>query len=245
MNNFVVRALALGVVVILAALLLKFLPPIVVLAVFVGGITLVYTTGRRRARTPELRDGSDLLGLKRETTDPFGILGYPLTLFGRANEPAIEDLVWGRWRGLDVHAFALSFQPPSPTDELASRATFACAMATVDGPYPGLVVEPQTFLTRLQAAPPGEATQVGDAGFDATLNAWSEDDAFASRVLDDPARAWLRSLDQHWGVEVRGQVALVYGPRSDRPDLIATLETLRGLLELLPHEQGAPHPPAV
>ncbi len=243
MNNVVVRALALGVVVILAALLLKFLPPILVLAVFVGGITLVYTTGRRRARTPELRDGSDLLGLKRETSDPFGILGYPLALFGRAHDPAIDDLVWGRWRGLEVHSFALSFQPPSPTDELASRTTFACAMATVDEPHPGLVIEPQTFLTRLQVVPPGQAMEVGDAWFDATMNAWCEDEAFATRMLDDPGRAWLRSLDQQWGVEVRGQVALVYGPRPDRPDLIATLETLRSLLELLPNDQGAARPP--
>ena len=239
------RAVALGVLVILAALLLKFLPPIVVLALFVGGISLVFVTGRRRARAPELQTGSDLLGLRREATDPFGILGFPLTLFGRANDPAIEDLVWGPWRGLDVHSFALSFQPPSPTDELASRSTFACVMATVEGPYPGLVVEPQTFLTRLQAVPPGQAVKVGDAGFDAAMNAWCEDEAFAKRVLDDRARGWLRSLDQHWGVEVRGQVALVYGPKPDRPDLIATLETLRSLLELLPNDQGAPHPPAV
>lgn len=244
MNQLWVRALAVGVLVILAALLLKFMPPIVVLVVFVGGISLVYTTGRRRARAPELRTGVDLLGLKRETVDPFGILGFPLTLFGRANDPAIDELVWGPWRALDVHSFALSFEPPSPTGELTPRTTFACAMAKVGGPFPGLVVEPQTFLTSLQVSPPGTPVETGDGAFDAAMNVWCEDESFALRVLDDAARAWFRSLDLHWGVEVRGQVAMIYGPRPERPDLVATLEVLRDLLERLPNDLGASRPPA-
>ena len=240
MNHLWVRALGAGILVILAALLLKVAPPILVLAAFVGGIALVFVSGRRRAREPERGGGAELLGLRRETGDPFGILGYPLTLFGRANDPAIDELVWGRWRGIDVHSFALSFEQPSPTGEPRGRATFACVMATVDGSLPGLVAEPETFLTQLQAIPPGDPVEIGDVGFDAAMNVWAEDEGYARRVLDEPARAWLRSLDLRWGAEIRGQVAMIYGPKPERPDLVATLEVLRDLLERLPKDQGAP-----
>ncbi|MGZ8607267.1 MAG: hypothetical protein ACXWXQ_09490, partial [Actinomycetota bacterium] len=55
-------------------------------------------------------------------------------------------------------------------------------------------------------------------------------------------RTWLRSLDQRWGVEVRGTIALVYGPSPD-PDVIAALETLRALLDRLPAGPGTASPP--
>ncbi len=244
MNRLWVRAVAMGVVVILAAALLKFLPPIIVLAVFIGGIALAFKTGRERARSAETRGGAEILGLRRETTDPFGIIGYPVTLFGRASDPAIAELVWGRWRGIDVHAFELSLDPPSVTGESRGRETFACAMATVEGPLPGLVVEPQLLLTLLQTAPPGAAIELEDPAFDAAMNVWSDDESFARRLLDEPARNWLRSLDLHWGMEVRGKIAILYGPRPDHPDLIATLEVLRDLLGRLPSDLGAAHPPA-
>jgi len=238
-----VIAAAIGAVVL--ALLLKFAHPAVVLVLFVAGIVFVYVTARRRVRAPERRAGTELLGLKRETTDPFGILAYPLALFGRAAAPQIDELVWGRWRAIDVHAFALSFEPSPPAGQQAERATLACAMARMEGTLPGLVVEPQTLLTMIQAVPPGIAVEIGDAGLDAAMNVWSEDEAFAHTVLDASARRWIGSLDQHWGIEVRGQIAMVYGPKPDRPDLIATLEILLELLDRLPKDQGASHPPAV
>jgi hypothetical protein len=238
------RALAVAVAVVVVALVLKFAHPLVVLVVFVAGIAIVSVTARRRVREPDRRAGTELLGLKRETTDPFGILAYPLALFGRAADPRIDDLVWGRWRAIDVHSFALSFEPPSLAGQQTGRATLACAMAKIDDALPGLVVEPQTFLTLIQSVPPGTVVEVGDRAFDTEMNVWSEQEAFAHQVLDAPARDWLRSLDQRWGVEVRGQIAMVYGPKPDRPDLIATLEILRDLVDRLPKDQGATQPPA-
>lgn len=244
MNQLWARTIGAGVVVILGALLLKVAPPIVVLGVFVGGIAFLWVIGRRRARTPMPGGGAELLGLKRETADPFGILGYPMALFGRATDPAIDELVWGRWRGIDVHAFSLSLETPSPADEPRERRTFACAMASVDGPVPGLVAEPQTFLTMLGAPAPGSSIQLGDAALDAAINVWSEDEEHARRVLDEAGRAWLRSLDQDWGFEARGRVAIVYGPKPERPDLVATLEVLRDMLERLRDGLGAASPTA-
>jgi hypothetical protein len=210
------------------------------------GIAYAYKVGRARARSPQVRGGSvELLGLRRESADPFGIVGFPVTLFGRAGDPEVAELVWGTWRGIDVHAFELTVAPPSVTGESRGRETFACAMATVEGPLPGLVVEPQLFLTLLQTAPPGSSIDFDDPAFDGAFNVWSDDEAFARRVLDEPARHWLQSLGGHWGLEVRGKIAILYGPRPDHPDLIATLDVLRDLLGHLPSELAAPaSPPA-
>jgi hypothetical protein len=244
MDRILVRAIAIGLVVILAAALLKFLPPIVVLVVFIVGLAYAYKTGRERARSPEVRGGTvELLGLRRETTDPFGIVGFPVTLFGRSGDPEVGELVWGTWRGIGVHAFELTLAPPSVMGESRGRETFVCAVATVEGPLPGLVVEPQLFLTLLQTAPPGAAIEFDDPVFDVALNVWSDDEAFARRVLDEPARRWLESLGGRWGMEVRGKIAILYGPRPDHPDVIATLDVLRDLLARLPSELTAPAAP--
>lgn len=238
------RVLALAVAAVVAALLLKLAPPIVVLVVLVGAIAMVYLRARR-SRSSMRVDDAGVLGLRREVGDPFGVLGSPVALFARATAAAIDEVLWGRWRSLDTRAFELSFdEPPSSVEEQPGRASFACAMATVEADLPGLVVEPQTFLMQLQGPAPGEAIEVGDRSFDEAMNAWSDDPAFALGVLDASTRAWLLSLDLRWGVEVRGHLALVYGPRPERPDLTVVLETLRDLLQRLPKDLGASRPPA-
>ena len=230
--------------VVAAALLLKVLPPAIVLALFVAGIVIAYTTARRRVRDPERRTGADLLGLRREETDPFGIAGYPLALFSRASDPRVEDLVWGPWRSLDVHAFGLSFEP-SLLGQEGERWAFACAMAKVEDTLPALVAEPQTFLAMLQGPPPAAFVQVGDPAFDRDMHVWCDDEEFARRALDEPMREWLAAVDQRWGVELLGHIAMIYGPKPERPDIVAALEKLKGVLDRLPKEQGAPQPPTV
>jgi hypothetical protein len=238
------RVLVVAIAVVVGALLLKVLPPIVVLVAFVGGIVVAYTGGRRRAREPERRDGTDLLGLKREDTDPFGIVEYPLALFGRAAAPRVEELVWGAWRSLEVHAFGLSFEP-SVLGQDGERWTFACAMARVPASLPAFVAEPQTFLAMLQGPPPAASVRLGDPWFDREMHLWCEDEAFGREALDPAMREWLGALDPPWGVELLGHIALVYGPKPERPDVVTTLETLKGLLDRLPRDEAATHPPGV
>lgn len=238
-------ALLIGVAIIILALLLKVAPPFLVLVVFIAAIAVVYLRARRGSE-PEQRSGAELLGLRRETGDPFGILGYPLALFTRAAEPAIDDLVWGVWRGLDVHVFVLSFAPPSLAGQPPERASFSCAMAKADAELPAIVAEPQIFLTRLSGPPALDSAVPDGADHASDLNVWGEDETSARELVDDAMRAWLRSLDLRFGVEVRGRIAMLYGPEPEVPDLVGTLETLRDLLERLPKDQGAASsPPAV
>ncbi|MGZ8626354.1 MAG: hypothetical protein ACXWXK_06745 [Actinomycetota bacterium] len=236
------RAVAVGVAVIAAALLLKVAPPLVVLAVFVAGGAFAYVRVRR-ARYVRPGTGAEPLGLRHEGSDPFGIVAYPLALFSRTGAPAVGEVTWGRWRALDVHAFTLTFDPPAASEQGADRATFSCAMAPMGAAAPAFVAEPDVFVTYLAAPVSMVRTPTADPAFDGVMDVWCADDAAASAPVDDAMRTWLRSLDQRWGVEVRGTIALVYGPRSDPPDVIAALETLRALLDRLPAGPGTASPP--
>lgn len=241
--NVWVRVLAVVAAVILAALVLKSLPAILVLALLIGGVAFV----NRRLRRPAgkaARSGAELLGLSREERDPFGILGYPLALFARTEDPAIDELVWGRWQGLDVRVFAMSFAAPTLL-ERGERTSFGCAMSQVDASLPALVVEPQLFVTLTERPPAAPRFRSGDERFEGVMNVWCEDPAFGRELLDSSLREWLRSLDPGWGIEVGGKIVMVYGPRPQRPDVVPILETLKDLLERLPKDLLAAHPPAV
>jgi hypothetical protein len=214
------------VAVVLAVVFLKWLPPLVVLALLIGG--LWYAS--HRLRKEEIRQrpaGAELLGLKRETEDPFGLLGYPLQLFSRSGEPSIDELVWGPWRGLEVRIFGVSFRAPSLA-ATEQRASFAAALTALEAELPSLVVEPQVFQTRFERPPALARITTGDDAFEATWSSWSSEPA-AGELLDPDTRGWLRSLGDRWGFELSGRIAMVYGPRPERPDVIPVLEVLHEL----------------
>jgi hypothetical protein len=231
------------VAIVVAALFLRMLPPIVVLALFVAGTAYATTWLKRRARAEVGKTGAEVLGLKREVGDPFGLLAFPLVLFARTTDPDIDELVWGSWRGIDVTVFGLTFDAPSLPGS-PRRAAFACALARVDASFPSVVAEPQAMMTSFERAPAAEAVELEDRAFDVEWNVWSDDPSFARELLDAPMRDWLRSLGDAWGIEVNGQMAVVYGPRPPRPDMFGVLESLKGLLEHVRSELRAAHPPA-
>jgi hypothetical protein len=233
------RVFAAAAAAIVAALLLKVAPPIVVTAVFVAGVVAAFLY-LRRSGAPERAAGLDLLGLKREAVDRFEILAHPLVLFSRAKSPSVDDVLSGPWRGLDVHVFRLSFDPPIELGEVAERRGFSCALTTIDPPRPGLVAEPQVFRTWLEDVPPEPTIRLEDTGFDGAVNVWSADAAFAMAVLPPPARAWLRGLDPERGFEIRERLVLVYGPAAGPTDVLGILEALRELLAQLPGPSSEP-----
>lgn len=236
------RVIVAFVAAVAAALLLKVVHPALVLLVFVVGLGFAYSRVRQaRQEQPERRAGADLFGLKRETEDPFGIAGYPMALVSRMDEPKVGELVWGRWRSLDVRVFELTFAGPALLGPPSRPTALACAMAELESTGPSLVAEPLAFVTLLERPPPMARLEVADDAFGRSTGAWCDDAEVGRRLLDDATREWLRSLDPRWGVEVRGHIAIVYGPRPEHPDLVGSLETLRELVGRL-SESGALRP---
>lgn len=231
------------VVVVVAAYFLRALPPIVVLLLFVGGGTYVSTLLKRKTKGEVVKTGAEMLGLKREAGDPFGLLAFPLALMARTSEPQIDELVWGPWRGIDVSVFGLTFDAPTLPGSPPRRSAFACALAQVDAGFPSVIAEPQALLTSFERAPTAARVEVGDMPFDRAWNVWSDDESFARELLGPAMRDWLRSLGDDWGMEVHGKMAVVYGPRPGRPDVFVILEALKGVVEHIPTELRAAHPP--
>jgi hypothetical protein len=220
-----VRVLAAFAAIVLAAVVLKLLPPIVVLVVVFGAFW--YAADRfRKAHRAGRASGAELLGLRRETGDPFGSLALPVELFSRVTDPSVDDLVWGTWRGLDVRVFGLSFDGPPPSNRPAERERFGVALTNLAEDVHATVIEPQLFVTRLVRPPALERVETGDPPFDEAWSLWSADAEAARSFADDDVRSWVRSLGDGWGVEANGRVALVYGPSPERPDVVGVLEIL-------------------
>ena len=227
------RLLAFLGTVIAAALLLKVLPPIVVLVAFVGGFAYVNHALKTRAKTEARGDPVAVLGLRREAQDPFGLLGYPLALFSRGRDPRIEDLVWGTWRGLEVRRFDVSFEHPLAGPE-AERPRFACALTPLEASVPHLVVEPLTFVMRLASEVPMPQVATGSERLDRAFVARCEDPEFVGELIDEPMASWLADIGEDRGFEVTGTLALLYGPASAAGDVVTVLEFLQGFLERVP-----------
>lgn len=230
------RVLAVFGVAIAAALFLKVLPPLLVLVFFVGGIAAVNLTLRRRVKNERGAHRRETLGLKRGKGDPFGLLDYPFALFSRCELAAIEDVRWGSWRGLDVKRFDLSCSTPSGGE----RTWFACAIGPAGPSIVPLVVEAEA-MAALLAEPAMGKVDVGSPGPGRPYVVRCDDPAFARAIVGPPMLRWIGGLEEPWGFEMRGSLAVVYGrPSSGVED---TLERLQGFAELA--QSALSQPPVI
>lgn len=219
--------------VVAVALLLKVLPPFVVLAMLLAGLAAVSQTLRKRSRADAARGREALLGLRRSPADPFGLRALPLSLFGRAPEGSIEDLMHGSWRGVEVQAFDYVFPSSLPGGPEVRRA-FSCALSSIASPVPAVVMEPQAFVTMLPRPPELDRVDVGSGRFGALFEVRSADADAARSLLSDRMIDLLLELDETWGFEVTERAALAYGPRRDRDEPTGALDALVGFLDRLP-----------
>lgn len=203
------RVVAVFALAIAAALFLKILPSPIALLFLVGGITVVNLRLKRRVKNERAEFRNDALGLKREARDPFGLVAYPFSLFGRCEQASIEDLRWGIWHGQEVKRFDLACS----TGAGGERTRFACAIAPVDPTPLPLVVESEA-LSRLLSGSPFEQVDVRATGADPGYVVRCDDPALARILVEGSMRKWLEDLEDPWGFEVSGSIAIVYGPPS-------------------------------
>ena len=240
----IVAAIA-GLVVVV--LVLRLLPPLVVLVLVIWGTTWLV----RRVRADQASDrrvGAELLGLRRETSDPFGIAGYPLQLFARSDDGVVEDVAWGPWRGLEVRAFGASVRAPAVPGIVAAvppTTSIAAALTNIAAEAPPIVLEPEIFATRFERQPSMARVTTGDRAFDAAWTVRCDDAAFAGALLDDAMRRWLLDIGDMWGFELSARIALVFAVASDRPDVVSVLDLLAGFLRRVPDGLLVTRPPAV
>jgi hypothetical protein len=182
-------------------------PPAVVLVAFVGGIAAINLRLRGRVKRERATFRSEDVGLRLERGDPFGLIAYPFALFGRCERAEVANVRSGTWHALDVKRFDLMCTPGG-----REGARFACAIAPASYALFPLLVE-STRLAGLLPAPALEAVEVEGLEGERWI-VRCEDAALAGAVVGPPMVAWLSELDEPWGFEVNGSLALAYGPPS-------------------------------
>ena len=232
-----IAAVAAGAIV--GALFLRMLPPVMVLAAFIVGAFVVTRTLKTRVRREAVIGEAATLGLRLEPEDPFGLLGLPLSLFGRGAEGRIEEVRWGTWRGVEVKAFTYSYAPAgSAIDPKARggdhRGRFACAIVAIPPVGSPIVAEPVSFVLGLGAHAPMGEVELEPAAAASAFVVRCDDPDLARTLLDGAAGGWLVEGGEEWGFEASGPLLLIYGePGSfpSVPDMLGRLHDLRSRLE--------------
>jgi hypothetical protein len=80
---------------------------------------------------------------------------------------------------------------------------FSCAVVSVPGSLPSLCIDREGAMSRLARAIGIEDVETGDEAFDREFKVRAEDPAAARDLLTTDLRAFLLSLDDRWGFEVR------------------------------------------
>ena len=219
------RVLAAFCLAISAALFLKVLPPLIVLVFLLGGIAAVNLGLRRKVKDERKGFASEALGLKVEREDPFGLTGYPFALFARCEAGSIEDVRWGTWRGLEVKRFDLGC-----ATRAGEQVRFGCAIAPIEPATVPLVVEAAVWRNLL-GDPPFDPVDVGVADGERGYAVRCADPGFARALVGPEMLQWLGGLDEPWGFEISGSLALVYGPPSSGVE--EPLERLHAFVNLV------------
>ena len=244
------RIVAVAAGALLGALFLRMLPPIIVLAAFVVGAFVVTRTLKTRMRHEAVVGEAATLGLRLEPADPFGLLGFPLSLFGRGTDGRIEDVRWGTWRGVEVKTFGYSYAPAVPPIDPTARGTdrrgrLACAIAAIAPVRSPIVAEPVSFVLGLGAPASMEEVDLDDGAAASAFVVRCDAPDFARTLLEAAAEEWLVEGGEEWGFEASGPLLLIYGTPASAPsvpEVLGRLHDLRSRLEGGAHGDAAVDP---
>jgi hypothetical protein len=205
-----------------------------VLVAFVGGIGAINLHLKGRVKRERATFRREVVGLRLEQGDPFGLLVYPFALFGRCERPEVANVRWGTWHALEVKRFDLRCGPRDGPE----GAGFACAIAPASHALFPLVVE-STRLADLLPAPALEAVEVKGLE-DERWVVRCGDAVLAGALVGPPMVAWLSELDEPWGFELNGSLALAYGlPSAGIEEPLGRLETFARLIEEAGEQRAA------
>lgn len=214
------------------------------LALLVAGIAAAavppYLRGVRHelSRARWMEQVARSLGFAFSLTDPAypgsSAVRFPFELFSRGIERTCENVMTGIVDGAAVTAFDFSYvinvdSDGDPDNDARSEPVFySCALATVPGHRPHVVIEPAS--APLSSRADGEPVRLEWGAFNARYRVVSPERSFATALCDLELMAWLvdraPQLPLTW--EVQRDRVLCRAPRLD-PDHVA--EQVRALAQ--------------
>jgi hypothetical protein len=206
----------------------------VIVAVYVV-VDVLWASSRRRALAAEARR----LGLAFSAKDPFDVLGMPFALIRRSRHTfrEAENVLWGRWRDLEVRVFDYAYQESE--DEWRR---FTGTMTAVPEGWPALVIEPghlaaSSSLTGLRSI------EFESERFNRTFRVRCADRRFANALIDARMMEWLLGLSDGWGFEIAGPWILGYRDQPKPREVESVLVTLASFVERIPSVVHSLYPP--
>ena len=211
---------------------------IVVLGIFVGVFVLVELL-RSRSRGRVMASEARRLGLAYAPKDAFGLLDMPFALIRRSRLTfrEVDNVLWGRWRDLEVRVFDYAYQESE--DEWRR---FTCAMAIVGG-WPALVIEPENLATSVAHLLGLHDIEFESERFNRAFEIRCEDRRFAYTFVDARLMEWLLGLSPRWGFELSGGWILGYREQPKPEEVESMLATLSSFLERIPPVVSSLYPP--
>jgi hypothetical protein len=154
---------------------------------------------RELTRGDEIEAIARGLGLRFSRTDPAypgsTAFRYPFELFSRGIEQTCENFLSGAIGGVAVVAFDFLYRLRLDSDDeldedpRSQPIRFTCAIATVAGERPHVVIEPAS--APLDGRADGEPVRLEWGDFNARYRVISPDRGFAAALLDLGLMAWL------------------------------------------------------
>ena len=213
-------------------------PVWIVLAV-VGVIGMIALSFYLKAkRRQELQAFAGQHGLQFSPSDPFGLVGWPFTLFRKGEGRGVENVMWGPWQGGEpVTAFDYWYYTES-TDSKGHRtrsySRFSCAMVEVPAAFPHLEVARENLFTRMADGMGLEDIEFESPEFNRRYNVKATERRFAYELLDTRMLDWLVGFDQGYAFEVVGNRVLAYRRRTNAAGLLPLIGTLRMFRDRIP-----------
>ncbi len=183
------------------------LVPLVLLALAAVGAAVALVIGplylefirRELSRSDEMAEIARGLGLQFSKADPAypgsTAFHYPFELFSRGVEQTCENFITGTIGGVELVAFDFLYRlrldsDDEPDDDARSDPVRqSCALTTVEGERPHIVIEPAAAPLPTRAD--GERVRLEWGDFNARYRVISPDRGFAAALLDLELMAWL------------------------------------------------------
>ncbi len=204
-------------------------------ALLVGLIAYLGYQAKQRRRAGFARMAVQL-GLTYSPEDPFGLLGYPFSLFQRGDGRGIENVLHGMWQESNVIAFDYWYYEETSDGKTTSRSyyRFDCAIVPIEADCARLTIDQETFFSKMAGALSFRDLQFESEAFNDGFKVESDDARFATALIDARMMQWLLANGTGYGFELIGNRLLVAGPKVDPDALVPLLGVSRGFVQHVP-----------
>ena len=208
---------------------------LVFIAVAVGAALGAYYAKRRRQDAFALF--ARQYGLEYSIEDPFGLVALPFALFQRGDGRGVENVLYGGWQGIPIHAFDYWYYEESSDSKGHRSKTYSrycCVVAPIDAACSPLTIDEENVLTRLADMVALDDLQFESEEFNRAFNVKGGDPRFATAFVDARMMAWLLAHGRGYTFEVVGDRVLVACRKIPPLRLVRLLGTAKTFLDQVP-----------